>query len=330
MSRLQWGILGVSRFAQAKIIPAIGRCRYAEVAAIASRDLARAQKAAAQFGIAKAYAGYERLLEDPAIDVVYIPLANHLHVPWSIRALEAGKHVLCEKPIGLSAAEALQLMAASSRYPHLKVMEAFMYRFHPQWRRARQIVEQGGIGELRAIQSLFSFFNDDAGNIRNQPAAGGGTLFDIGCYGVSVARFIFAGEPRGVMGMVAIDPVFKTDRLVSGMLEFDRGVAGFLCSTQLAPFQRVHIFGTSGRIEIEIPFNPPPDEPTRLRHESGSRSEVIEIGSCDQYALEVDEFSQAILNNTASPVPLSDAVANMRVIDALFESGRCGGRVAIR
>jgi predicted dehydrogenase len=329
MNKLRWGVLSTSKFALTKILPAMQHCQHAEVTAIASRELAKAQAVASQFNLAKAYGSYEELLADTEVDVIYNPMPNHMHVPWTIKALAAGKHVLCEKPIGLSAAEAQQLVDAAAHYPHLKVMEAFMYRLHPQWQRARQIVQTGGIGELRTIQSFFSYFNDDPGNVRNQAEIGGGGLMDIGCYNISLSRFIFDAEPQRVLGVVEYDPQFQTDRLASGILDFGGGTATFTCSTQLAPYQRVHIFGTTGRIEIEIPFNAPPDQPTRLWHQRDGQSEEISFEVCDQYTIEADQFSLAVLNDTPVPTPLTDAVANMKVIEAVVESGKSNGWVTV-
>ncbi len=327
MSKVRWGVLSTANIGVAKVLPAMQRGAYCEIAAIASRDLAKAQATAAQLGIPKAYGSYEELLADPAIDAIYNPLPNHLHVPWSVKAIKAGKHVLCEKPIALTAAEARELVDAAQQHPQVKVMEAFMYRHHPQWQRTRQIVQAGGIGELRTIQSFFSYFNDDPGNIRNQADIGGGGLMDIGCYNISLSRFIFDAEPRRVCGLIEYDPQLKTDRLASGMLDFERGTATFTCSTQLTSYQRVNIFGTSGRIEIEIPFNAPPDRPCRMWHQHAGGTEEITFEVCDQYTLQGDLFSQAILNNTPVPTPIEDAVANMQVIDALIQSAKSGAWV---
>jgi predicted dehydrogenase len=324
MNKVRWGILSTSNFAQAKIIPALLKCERVEVAAIASRDQARADEVARKFGIPKAYGSYEELLADPEIEVIYNPAPNHLHVPWTIKALEAGKHTLCEKPIGLSAAEALQLLEASKKYPKLKVMEAFMYRHHPQWRLARKLVEDGSIGALRTIHSFFSYFNDDPDNIRNKADIGGGGLMDIGCYNISLSRLIFGEEPRRVMGILDYDPKFKTDRIASGILDFGRGTATFTCSTQLASYQRANIFGDMGRIEIEIPFNAPPDRPCRIWHGASAGVEEITFDICDQYTIQGEEFSLAIINDTPVPTPIEDALANMKVIEAVVESGRSG------
>jgi len=320
MSKVRWGVLSTANIGLQKVLPAMQRGEYCAVTAIASRSLEKAQAAAAQLGIPKAYGSYEELLADPDVDAIYNPMPNHLHVPWSIKALQAGKHVLCEKPIALSATEAQELADAARQYPKLKLMEAFMYRHHPQWRRAKQIVDEGGIGELRTIHSFFSYYNDDPGNIRNQADIGGGGLMDIGCYNISLSRFIFGAEPQRILGIVEFDPRLKTDRLASGILDFGRGTATFTCSTQLTPYQRVNIYGTTGRVEIEIPFNAPPDRPTKMWHQHHGSIDEIVFDVCDQYTLQGDLFSQAILNDTPVPTPIEDAVANMRVIDAIFQS----------
>ena len=323
MQKVRWGVLSTANIGMKKVLPAMQRGQLCEIAAIASRDEGTARAAAAQLGIAKAYGSYEALLADPDIDAVYNPLPNHLHVPWTIKAIEAGKHVLCEKPIGLSAAEGQELADAAARHPHLKVMEAFMYRFHPQWQRAREIVASGQIGALRTVNSFFSYYNDDATNIRNRADVGGGGLMDIGCYNISLSRFLFDAEPQRVVGVVEYDPQFGTDRLASGILDFGGGTtATFTCSTQLAPYQRAHAYGTEGRIEIEIPVNAPPDVPCRLWLQRGGPIEEIVFDPADQYTLQGDAFAAAILNDTPVPTPLTDAVANMRVIEAVVASAR--------
>ena len=322
MTKIRWGVLSTANIGVAKVLPAMQRGALCDVTAIASRDLAKAQATAKQLGIPKAYGSYEELLADPEIDAIYNPLPNHLHVPWSIKAIEAGKHVLCEKPIALTTAEAQTLADAAKQHPQLKVMEAFMYRHHPQWQRARQIVSAGGIGALRTIQSFFSYYNDDPGNIRNQADIGGGGLMDIGCYNISISRFIFDAEPQRVCGIVEYDPQLKTDRLASGMLDFGRGTATFTCSTQLASYQRVNIFGDTGRIEIEIPFNAPPDRPCKIWHQRAGIIDEIVFDVCDQYTLQGDALARAILDDTPVPTPIEDAVANMAVIEALVRSAK--------
>lgn len=322
--KVAWGILGTAKIAREKVIPALQAAEHCAVIAIASRELAQAQATASRLGIPQAYGSYEALLADPEVEAVYNPLPNHLHVPWSIRALAAGKHVLCEKPIGLNAAEAETLLAAARQHPQLKVMEAFMYRFHPQWQLARRLVTEGRIGELRTVQTFFSYWNPDPANYRNQPGVGGGGLMDIGCYGISLARFLFAAEPRRVFGQAEFDPAFGVDRLASAVLEFERGTATFTCATQLTSYQRVNAFGTEGRIEIEIPFNAPNDRPCRVWHQRGSAIEEIALPVCDQYTIQGDLFARAVIEDSPVPTPLDDAVANMRVLDAVALSAQRG------
>lgn len=327
MRKVRWGILSTAKIGTEKVIPAMQKGDYSDVVAIASRTPEQAEAAAKRLGILKSYGSYEALLQDPNIEAIYNPLPNHLHVNWSIAALEAGKHVLCEKPIGLTSAQGEELVAAGRKHPRLKLMEAFMYRHHPQWQRARQLVRDGQIGTLRTIQTLFSYYNADPANIRNQADIGGGGLMDIGCYPISLSRFIFGAEPKRVVGSIEFDPALKTDRLSSAILEFENGTSTFTCSTQLAPYQRVNIVGTEGRIEIEIPFNAPPNKPCLMWHQRGREFAEIRLDICDQYTIQGDLFSRAILDDTPVPTPIEDAVANMRVIEALFESARRGAWV---
>jgi predicted dehydrogenase len=296
--------------------------------AIASRDLARAEAAAKALGIPRAHGSYEALLQDPEIEAVYNPLPNHLHVPLSIAAAEAGKHVLCEKPIALSAKEARLLLAARDRTGKL-IQEAFMVRCHPQWLRARELVRSGAIGTLRVVQGSFSYMNRDPANVRNQADIGGGGVYDIGCYPIVGSRFLFESEPLRVASQIEHDPHFATDRLTSALLQFPTGQALFFCSTQLVPYQRMQILGTDGRIEIEIPFNAPPDRACRIFVDDGSelgdRSARIEtFDVVNQYTLQGDLFADAVRNGRALPFPLEDSVKNMRVLDAVFRAGRSG------
>src|ERR1700723_3040959 len=316
MPKIRWGVLGAAKIARGKVIPGMWLGKYSEVAAVASRDLERARA----LGLAKAYGSYEELPADPDIDAIYNPLPNHLHVPWSIKCAEAGKHVLCEKPIAVSAAQAPQNISAPGGAGGVKIGEAFMSRTHPQWLRAQEIAQSGEIGEVRVVQGFFSYFNRDPSNIRNQVGAAGGGLNDIGCYPITHSRMIFGQEPRRVMATMERDPDFGTDRLTSAVLEFTEGQCAFTCSTQLAPYQRMHIFGTRGRIEIEIPFNAPPDRATRIF----VNDRVEEFAVCDQYTIQGDLFSLAILEDRPVPVPLEDAVNNMAAIDAIVRSAASG------
>ncbi len=324
MKKVRWGVLGTANIATGKVLPAMQQGSYCEISAIASRTLEKAQADATQLSIPKTYGSYEELLADPDIDAIYNPLPNHLHVPWSIKALQAGKHVLCEKPIALTAAEGQSLVDVAKQHPHLKVMEAFMYRFHPQWQRARQLVLEGKIGALRTIQSFFSYYLDDPNNVRNRADSGGGGMLDIGCYTISLARFIFGAEPRRVFGIIEYDPQFKIDRLASGILDFGLGTSTFTCGTQLSSYQRVNIFGTQGRVEIEIPFNAPTDRPCKIWYQHGDETEEILLDVCNQYTIQGDLFSQAVLNDTTVPTSIEDAVANMKVIEAVFRSAKSG------
>jgi predicted dehydrogenase len=329
MERIRWGVLSTANIGVEKVIPAMQAGTLCDITAMASRDMDRARATTKKLGIPKAYGSYEELLADPDVYAIYNPMPNHLHVPWSIKALQAGKHVLCEKPIGLSSVEARKLIEAAEAHPQLHIMEAFMYRHHPQWQLARKLVDEGGIGELRSVHTGFTYYNVDPQNVRNMADIGGGGLMDIGCYCISVARFLFAAEPLTVSGMVDYDPEFGTDRLASGMLEFANGTATFTCSTQLAPYQRVNIYGTEGRIEIDIPFNAPPDQPCKVTHEQGNDSREITLDACDQYTLQGDALARSILDNTPVPTPLQDALANMQVIEAVVGSAKQGERITL-
>jgi predicted dehydrogenase len=322
---LRWGVLGVAKIALRQVIPAMQQGKLTVVTAIASRDLHKAEAAAEDLGIPKAYGSYEDLLADPDIDAVYNPLPNHLHVPWTLKALQAGKHVLCEKPIALDVSEAKALITAAAAYPDLRVMEAFMYRFHPQWIKARALVRDGEIGEVKAIHAHFSYFNDDPGNIRNMPEIGGGGMMDIGCYCISWPRFILDEEPTHVTGLMELDPVLQVDRLTSGMMVFNGVQATFTCSTQMAPYQRVTVHGTTGRLEVLIPANAPAGEATRILVQgAGAPPREILIEAANQYTLQGDAFARAILEGKEVPTPLGDAVSNMEVIEAIVKGAKEG------
>lgn len=320
MSKIRWGIMGTAKIARKKVIPAMQKSKYTHVLGIASRSLRKAQKAADSLGIDRGYSSYEDMLEDDDIEAVYIPLPNHLHVLWSKRALKSGKHVLCEKPIGLNSKEAQELLEFSQKYPNQLIMEAFMYKFHLQWQQAKEFIKDGTIGEPKFIHSIFSYFNDDPNNIRNIPEIGGGGLMDIGCYCISLSRFVFEEEPISVFGNMNYDPTLKIDRLTNAILKFRSGTSTFTCGTQQYPCQYVNIVGERGKIEIESPFNPDPDKPTNINISTDEINEMIRIEQFNQYRKQADVFSQAILKGQRAPVPLEDAVANMKVIDDIFLS----------
>uniref|UniRef100_UPI003100AB53 Gfo/Idh/MocA family protein n=1 Tax=Neorhizobium sp. EC2-8 TaxID=3129230 RepID=UPI003100AB53 len=327
--KLRFGVLSTAGIAKNHVIPAMQSGALTEVNAIASRDVARAKFAATEFGIPKFYGSYDELLADPEIDAVYNPLPNHMHAAWTIKALKAGKHVLAEKPVALNAAEAADILAAQRETGRI-AMEAFMVRFHPQWEAVRDIARSGRIGEVRAIQTIFSYFLTDPRNIRNQAELGGGGLYDIGCYAINTARYLFESEPERAIGLFDIDPVLATDRLTSGLAEFPghRHLA-FTCATQLSPCQRVQILGTAGRIEIAIPFNPSADAEASIcvddgRDLSGSGRDIVRFPVADQYRLQGDAFARAVLTDQPLAWDMSDAVKNMQVLDALFRSGTSG------
>jgi len=324
-AKLRFGVLSTANIGLRKVLPAMLKSELTTVAAIASRDLARARAAADQLVVAKAYGSYEELLADPEIDAIYNPLPNQLHVPWTVKAARAGKHVLCEKPIALTAAEARTLIDVQQE-TNVQIVEAFMIRSAPQWLRVRQLLAAGRIGRLLAVQGVFSYNNANPANIRNQPSCGGGGVYDIGCYLIQAARYGFGAEPTRVVSLVERDPTMKTDRLTSALLEFETGQATMICSTQMIPWQKVNFLGTAGRIEMEIPFNALPDKPTRIFiDESGDFSgrgiTVESFAAADQYTRQGDNFARAVRGEIEAVVPLRDSIANMAVIDAVYRSG---------
>lgn len=328
MNKIRFGILGAAKIAVDKVIPAMQGGMHTEVVAIASRDGDKARAAASRLGIPRAHASYEALIADPDVDAIYNPLPNHLHLPWTRAAAAAGKHVLCEKPIGLDAAEARALVELRDR-TGVRIQEAFMVWTHPQWRRAVDLARSGALGDVRSYVGMFSYYNDDPANIRNVPSWGGGGLMDIGCYLIITSRMIFGEEPRRVMGLVERDAQSGVDTLTSMMLDFPSGQAIGMCSTRVVPYQRVQVFGTKRRLEVEVPFNAPNDRPCRLwtddgRDLFGGGIEEIAIDTCDQYRVQGDLFAKAILENTPQPYPLEMSVKNMEIIDAVFRSAKTG------
>ncbi|MEX1212473.1 MAG: Gfo/Idh/MocA family oxidoreductase [Balneolaceae bacterium] len=313
---IRFGVLGAAKIARKEMIPAIQQSKHAVVQAIASRSLDRAQEVADTFDIPDAHGSYEELLSNPAVDAVYIPLPNHLHVPWSLQAIEAGKHVLCEKPIGLSSEEAKELIQVADQYPDQVVMEAFMYRFHPRWKRTREIVKSKAIGQLTSIHSHFSYDNPDPSNIRNQEDIGGGGVMDVGCYSISLSRWLFGEEPVRLYPVIDLDPALGVDRHASVLMEFRKGTSSFTCATQTTRHQSLTIHGTEGVLSMPQPFNPPHDVPTELRITRKSGEEIVEpFEPCNQFTLQTNAFCRAILEGLPAPTPLGDALDNMRVIE---------------
>ena len=324
---VKWGVMGVAKIAVEKVIPAMQGSPWSSITAIASRELPKAREAALQLNIPRAYGSYEDLLADPDVEAIYNPLPNHLHVPYTIQAIQAGKHVLCEKPLSMKLEEARDLVRLATQ-AGVKVGEAFMVRTHPQWVRTRELVQSKAIGTLRAIQGTFCFHNVEPENIRNIAEYGGGGLLDIGCYPITTSRFVCGREPERVFGRLEFDPVFQTDRLGSAILDYGDFLCSFVYSTQMVHYQRMHFFGTEARVEIEIPFNAPSDRPCRLFIGHGDRYgrdiETVEFPVVDQYRIQGDHFSEAIRTDSDPPVPLTDALRNMAVIDAVARSGRSG------
>ena len=325
---VRWGILGAANIARRRMIPALQQSARSQVLAIASRDRATAQCAADEMNIPRAYGSYEELLADPDIDAVYNPLPNHLHVPWSTRAALAGKHVLCEKPIAMTAPEARELMRVRDQ-TGVEICEAFMVRSHPRWHAAKSLVNAGRIGALRMVNGHFSYSRKDGTNIRSKVEWGGGALLDIGCYPIALSRWLFDAEPIDVMATIDRDPEFGVDRYVAGVLRFANGTASFTCSGQLALAQSMQLFGTTGRIDVDVPFNPSETVPTRLviddgRDLQGGGMETIAFAPCNQFALQADAFVDAIQGRGTVPVSLEDSIANMTVLDALFRSAETG------
>jgi predicted dehydrogenase len=327
MEPVRWGILSTARIGRSKVVPGMMKSSHCKIVAVASRSVAAAREMADELGIPDAYGSYEALLATPGIEAVYNPLPNHLHVPMTLAAARAGKHVLCEKPVALTAREAAELKDVP---PGILIAEAFMIRHHPQWLAARDLIRSGEIGELRAVNVLFSYFNDDPQNVRNRADIGGGGLYDIGCYAIVSGRLLFEADPARVAGMIDRDPVFRTDRLSSGLADFGAGRhLTFTVSTQLVPYQRVQALGTKGRIEIQIPYNAPPDEATRIFVDNGASpadrsARTVEFPACDQYQLQAEAFSRAVRGVEPLAYGVDDAVMNMRILDALYRAGETG------
>ena len=325
---VNWGVISTSSYGRERIVPAIMKGKNLTVSAIASRNAATARKAADELGIETAYGSYQEILDDPDIEAVYIPLPNHLHVPWSSRAAEAGKHVLCEKPLAMNAAEAETLIAVQERTGML-IQEALMVLTHPQFLRARALVAEGRIGELRAVHVFLTWTIPNPTDIRMYPEFGGGILYDGGCYAVTTSRFFFETEPTRVVMLVDPDPAHGVDRTVCALVDFPNGQASFVASQALVYYQRVQILGTQGRIDIEVPFDSTGEKPCKLFLSDSPFDEgtiVTEtVAPVDQYTLQAELFSEAIRNGTPQSVSLENSIRNMRAIDALFRSAKSGG-----
>jgi len=323
MKPVRWGVLSTANIGVEKVIPGMLKSKDIEIVAIASRDKKRAAAAAQKLGIAHSYGSYEELLADPTIEAIYNPLPNHLHVPLTLMAAKAGKHVLCEKPIAITAKEAKKLLKAPS---NVLIQEAFMVRHNPQWIEIRKRLAKGEIGRVLAVHMLFSYHLVDPKNVRNLADIGGGGLLDIGCYPITLARFVLDAEPLRVTGTFDRDPKFKTDRLMSGLADFGEGRhLSFVVSTQGASYQRTVILGEFGTIEVDIPVNAPPDQPNRFTVSvTGKKPKVVEMPVVDQYQLQAEDFGRAIRKKTKAPYDVADAVHNMKILDAFFRAESSG------
>ncbi len=332
MDKIRWGVLSTAKIGLKSVIPALQTGRYSEVTAIASRSLPKADVAASSLGITRAYGSYEALLADADVDAVYNPLPNSMHFEWNLKIMEAGKHLLCEKPLGLSVAEVEKMIQVRDKYG-VKAGEAFMVKSHPQWIETRERIHRGEIGNPSLVQGAFAYYNVDPRNIRNIPCLGGGAMWDIGCYCITMSRYIFEEEPKRVVASLVTDQEFGTDRLGSVILEFPSGQAQFGVSTQAALFQRMQIVGDKGHLEVRIPFTPPPDQATFIDQDNGNilphGMTRHEYPAVNQYTLMGDDFSRAILEDTQVPVTLEDALENTRVLTAVFRSAETGQWVAI-
>ncbi|MEX0882226.1 MAG: Gfo/Idh/MocA family oxidoreductase [Cyclobacteriaceae bacterium] len=325
IKKLKWGILSTAKIAREKVIPAMQNNELFEVYGIASRSNERAEAFAKELGIPKTFGSYEEMINDPEIDVIYNPLPNDLHVPYTLECIEAGKHVLCEKPMTLNAEEIEPLIKARNKH-NVKVGEAFMVASSRQWVKARELVQKGYLGKIKAVNGFFSYYNVNKDNIRNIPENGGGAIWDIGCYPVFTSRFVLGKEPGRVVAMLEYDPNFRTDKLGSVLLDFHGIQMTFTVSTQLVPYQRMLFFGEEKILEVRIPFNAPLDKSNEIYIHDGNfldpRPEKISLPVSNQYTEQAIDFSNAILNNTDVPVSLENARENAKILQAIFASDK--------
>jgi len=330
--KIKWGVLGASKLAVEKIIPAMADQEIFEVNAIASRSMEKAKNISEILSIPLYFGSYEELIQDPAIDVVYIPLPNDLHVEYALKCVAAGKHVLCEKPLSLNAADIDQLIQARDRH-NVKVGEAFMVKTHPQWVKTKELVQSGELGKVSLVHGFFSYHNVKPENIRNKPEHGGGAIWDIGCYPVFTSRYVLGEEPIRLVASMEYDKTFKTDKLASVLMEFPSSRVLFSVSTQLVPYQRMQFFGDQKELEVRIPFNAPPDRACEVRIHSGDlfneKYDTLSFEVCNQYTLQAQAFTQSIVDDTEVPVPLEDSKANAKVLEAIFLSAKEGRWVEV-
>lgn len=323
MKPVRWGIIGIGKHFISRVLLPLTQSEDVDLSAVASRSENKAKETAEKYGIEKYYGSYDALLADPTIEAVFITLPNHMHLDWIKKAADAGKHILCEKPITLNAEDA-RAAATYTAEKNVLLMEAFMYRFHPQWIHAKDLIRTESIGTLQTVHTSFSYNNPDPKNIRNIKEYGGGALYDIGCYAVSTARYLFGREPARVISLINRHDEFETDILSSGILDFGDARSTFTVGTMMFPDQSVSAHCTGGRLKIHIPFNTFPDVPANVTVINGVGTRELSFGPADQYGLEFEHFSQTIRNGGKAPTPIDDAISNMAVLDALFRSGETG------
>lgn len=323
MKKIRFGVLGVSNHFYKRIALPLNETDNCEVYAIASREVSKAKVAGEEFGIPVSDLNYEELINHDEVDAIYIPQPNHLHAEWTIKALEAGKPVLCEKPLAMDAQEANQMADVSKRL-NIPLMEGFMYRFHPLWQHIRNLIRTNQIGQINSVHTIFTYNNPSSSNIRNIKEFGGGALMDIGCYAISVPRFLFGSEPDKVMATMEEHPEFGTDMHTTALMQFGSANASFFVSTASEPFQKVEIIGTAGTITVHVPFNTYVDTPSTITVSTGQGAREVEFPICDPYGLMFDAFSSALIDQKPVPVPIEDAINNMKVIDAVVKSAKSG------
>ena len=323
MKKIRFGVLGVSNHFYKRIVLPLQKAKNCEVVAMASRNPIKSKEAAQEFDIPIFALSYDELISSDEVDAIYIPLPNHLHSEWTIKALEAGKPVLCEKPLAMDAQEAKQMADLSIKLG-VPLMEGFMYRFHPLWQHIRNIIRTNQIGQINAIHTIFSYNNPSPTNIRNIKEYGGGALMDIGCYAISVPRFLLGREPKKVMATMVKHPEFKTDMHTSALLDFGDVNASFFVSTGSEAFQKVEIIGSAGTITVPIPFNTYVDTPSTITVNTGQGERKVEFPTCDPYGIMFDAFSESLIEQKPVPVPIEDAIHNMKVVDAVVASAKSG------
>jgi len=329
--KIRWGVLGCASIAKRSVVPGIQGSEFNEVRAIASRSLETAQATANELNIPLAYGSYEELINDQELDAIYIPLPNQLHKEWTIKAMKAGKHVLCEKPIALTHKEAEEMLLVSKEM-NVIAAEAFMYRYHPRYERIKQLIDDGVIGDLRLIKGSFTFNNGDSTeNVRFVKEWGGGSLYDVGCYPISAARYLLGREPiAATMQAMFSEKHGGVDMMAAGLVEFPGDVSLLFDCGMWAAFRNpLEILGTKGRIEIPHAFLGKNENEGNYYVHTDHGVEEIKAEYLDTYALQADAIARAIYGEQSLPFPLDDAIANMKVLEACLQSAENGTRVTL-